>query len=126
MPVTCKCKSAAAYVEAYKEILLFWAQYNVCPKTIRLDNELSTEVIQLLTGKNGIQLQTVPPGAHRANKAERAIQYAKNHIISTLATMPPGCPFYLWEDAIPQMEICINLMRPFPANPTISCYEGLY
>ena len=46
-------------------------------------------------------------------------------MISTLATCNPSCPVNLWEDFLPQMEITLNVLRPSPVNPAISCYEQM-
>ena len=49
-----------------------------------LDNEASDEFKQYIRQQQ-IQFELVPPGNHRCNKAERAIQTIKAHFISILA-----------------------------------------
>ncbi len=42
------------------------------------------ERIQMAIKKNGLTYKLVPPGEHRRNAAERAIQTAKNHFVSVI------------------------------------------
>ena len=58
--------------------------------------------------------------------AERAIRDAKNHIIATLATAHEDCPRTLWDKAIPQVNITLNLLRRWRSDPTKSAYEGFH
>ena len=57
----------------------------------------------------------MPPGSHRANKAERAIRDMKNHFISLLGTINPAFPLDLWDALLPQADLILNLLRPFSA-----------
>ena len=119
-------RTAASYHTAFTSALQFWRHRAAPFSVIKLDNELSTPVVQLLETTWKLIVQTAAPGDHRSNKAERAIATAKCHIIATLATANPACPGSLWEDFIPQIEICVNTLRPYGPNPAISAYEGTY
>jgi hypothetical protein len=90
-----------------------------------MDNETSDPVEKILRGK-GIEIQYVPPHNHRANRAERAIRDVKNHIIATLGSTDPSFPLYLWDEVLPQLNITINLLRPFQDNTKISAYAGIH
>ena len=73
-----------------------------------------------------VDFQYVPPNSHRRNKAERAMRTMKNHLISTYATAHDNCPLFLWDEALSQANITVNLLRPWADNITISAYEGLH
>ena len=96
---------------------------------MRLDNEfeISDTVQQFFADLvPPIQLQLVPPHIHRANKAERSIRDAKNHLIATLCGVHPDFPIKLWDELLPQAEITLNHLRLYTANPKFSAYEGIY
>lgn len=82
-----KDRSSPNYVAAFSKAMAFFAEHCSAspPLWWRIDNESSNAVDRLFRNA-GVQLQKVPAGDHRANKAERAIQAAKEHIISTLCT----------------------------------------
>lgn len=91
----------------------------------RLDNETSTLLETYL--HNAVEsVQYLPPSNHRANKAERAIRDAKNHLISILATVHPDFPLAQWDELLEQAELTLNHLRPYRPNPTICAYEGLH
>ena len=46
-----------------------------------------------------LNMEYYPPGNHRANKAERAIQDAKNTTIAMLASTPAEFPYDLWDES---------------------------
>jgi Reverse transcriptase (RNA-dependent DNA polymerase) len=76
--------------------------------------------------KDGVQYQLVPPGMHRYNAAERAIQTFKSHFISILCGTDPSCPIVIWGKFIKQAEITLNLMRASRIDPTKSAYEQMH
>ena len=43
-----------------------------------------------------------------------------------IATIHDNFPVDLWDDLIPQLNLTINLLRPFNDNPKISAYEGIH
>ena len=60
-----------------------------------LDNECSAAMKASIQG-NGMTYELVPPGQHRRNQAERAIQTFKSHFISILAGVDDKFPLSLW------------------------------
>ena len=76
--------------------------------------------------EESIAIQYVPPHNHRANPAERGIQTAKNHLISALSGTHANFPANLWDKILPQVELTMNILRPFAADRTISAYEGVF
>ena len=119
-----RSRHKSAYIAAYTETYKFFANYNLTPSFIRIDNETSKELETFISAK-GTTIQKVPPGTHRANRAERAIRAGKNHIIATLCTAHPSCPLDLWDESTPQAEITLNHLRPSLLDPTKSAYEGI-
>ncbi len=118
-------RSAKSYILAYTAALAFFADLGHIISNVVLDNETSAALESYLTERH-LLFQLVSPGNKRSNRAERAIQSWRNHMISTLGTVNPKCPTNLWSKFIPQMEICLAQLRPFEDDPTISSYDGIY
>ena len=97
--------------QAYENSFDFLSQYEAHPTFIRLDNEKST-LFEGMCGRRHIGLQYVPPGQHRALKAERAIQTGIYHYVSALATADPDFPPDEWDRLKEHVEITLNLIRP--------------
>jgi hypothetical protein len=120
-----KSRSTLDLVHAYRSTIVFFAKHKQSVNIMRLDNETSAELDEYLRATVD-SVQYVPPHSHRANRAERAIRTAKNHIIATLAGTDAAFPMYEWDAMIPQAELTLNLLRPYSADPTISAYQGLH
>ena len=73
-----------------------------------------------------IKYQLVPPGNHRANAAERAIQTFKSHFISGLAGLDPKFPLGKWDRLLEQATLTLNLLRSTRLNPHLSAYTFLF
>ena len=91
----------------------------------RIDNETSEELYNAITEK-GLVYETVPPGNHRRNPAERAIQTFKSHFITVLNGVDDGFPPDAWDYLIPQTNLTLNLMRPCTVNEAHSAYSYIY
>jgi hypothetical protein len=118
-------REAGSYVEAHRSIREHFQLLGIAPTILRLDNESSNQLSTYLQSE-GISMQFVPPNNHRANKAERAIRDFKNHFVSTLASVHPSFPMGLWDELIPQVELTLNSMRPFSAQPEFSAYNAIH
>ena len=118
-------KDGAAYVKAFSNTFDFFKSKKINVSYQRLDNETSNLVEKFLKAKD-IVVEYVPPNNHRANNAERAIQDGKCHIIATWCTTHPSFPLDLWDLTLPQIELTLNILRPFKPNPAQSAYEGIY
>ena len=114
------------YVKAYKELYAHYRTLNMVPKIQRLDNETSTVLTNYLQGDPNVSVEYVPPQNHRTNKAEGAIKDAKNHYLATMATADPDYPADLWDEGTEQLNITLNLLRPYALDSTISAYEGMH
>jgi len=90
-----------------------------------IDNETSADLKQLFSNQH-IEIQTVPPGDKRANKADGCIQTWRNHFISKMGTINSRCPSNLCEDFVHQMELTLARLRPFADDRTVSSWEGIH
>ena len=113
------------YIAAYKRTINFFSMLERKPIFQRLDNETST-ALETFARTNSISIQCCAPHQHRALKAERAIRTFKNHFIATLCTVAEDFPLGLWDELLPQAELCLNYLLPYPSNTIISAYAGLH
>jgi hypothetical protein len=84
-------RQGSTIAAAYERGINFYAARGITTAYERLDNETSIAFIRMCA-RRGIIIQYVPPGQHRANISERAIQTIKNIILSALATTNPLFP----------------------------------
>ncbi len=68
----------------------------------------------------------VPPGQHRQNQAERAIQTFKAHLISILAGVNNKFPLSLWCHLLKPMELTLNLLRQSRVAPKILAFAHVH
>jgi hypothetical protein len=50
--------------------------------------------------KEATAYQKMPPGMHRINAAEQAIQTFQNHFIATMCTTDKAFPLMLWDKTL--------------------------
>ena len=86
-----KNRTQESYIDAYSTIVAYLALFGHHPEFARLDNETSNALEAQFVIWN-IKFSYAARGTHQTNIAERAIRTAKNHIISTLATVVPSFP----------------------------------
>ena len=91
------------------------------PVLHRIDNETSRALEAAIKEKQ-LGYETVPPGNHRRNPAERAIQTYKSHFISVLNGVDDGFPEGAWDYLIPQTNMTLNMLRPCSVNDAHSAY----
>ena len=123
--VPMKNRTKQEQIRAYQDIATHHSNCNHKPTYQRLDNETSND-LEAWFHKQKLEFQYCDKDNHRRNLAERAIRDAKNHIIATLATAHPDCPKTLWDEALPQVNITLNLLRRWHTNTTKSAYEGFH
>jgi hypothetical protein len=87
----------------------------------RLDNEASAAFKECIQD-NGMTHKLVPPGNHRRNLAERAIQTFKHHFISILSGVDSKSPLSLWCHLLGPAELTINLLPHSNIPPKISAF----
>ena len=110
---------------AYRVMMKQLRRAGVVPKKHVLDNKISDSMKDMIRDEFKMQVELVPPGCHRQNAAEVAIQNFKAHFLSILARTAEDFPLSLWDRLLPQAEITINLLRQANANPTKSAYAYL-
>ena len=120
-----RSRAATEFARAYQEGFTFFEEHGFQPAWERLDNETSALMTQIARKLN-VQTQYSPPGNHRTNRAERAIQTFKNHFISVLCSTDPNFPMGAWDKLIGQAELTLNLLRGSRINPAISAWGQIH
>ncbi len=90
-----------------------------------LDNKCSA-AMKVCIKENSMDYKLVPPGQHRRNQAERAIQTFKAHLISILAGVDNKFPLLLWCHLLEPTELTLNLLRQSKVAPKILAFAHLY
>jgi hypothetical protein len=86
-----------------------------------LDNKCSA-AMKACIKENGMDYKLVPPGQHRHNQAEWAIQTFKAHFISILAGMDNKFPLLLWCHLLEPTELTLNLLCQSRVAPKILAF----
>jgi hypothetical protein len=119
-------RSKKEYLRVYESTYEFYKSRGHKPTAQRLDNETSSDLENFLCMER-VEVQYAPPGIHQQNPSERAICYVKNALIAMCATTDPAFPAEnLFEDAIPQAEIVINILRPWHTDRTRNAWTGMH
>ena len=116
--------TASEYVRAYNAGLQYYAQYNIKPNYEVMDNILAAEIAANFRDQH-ITVSLVPPGNHRALRAERIIRVWKNHTNGCLNATSSLFPLSKVRFLLPHIDKTLNLLRPSKTNPNISAWEGL-
>jgi hypothetical protein len=90
-----------------------------------LDNE-ALDAFKQYTHQQQIQFELVPPGNHRRNKAEHAIQTFKAHFISILAGIDNKFSLSLWCHLLEPTELTLNLLCQSKVAPKISAFAHVH
>ncbi len=120
--VITESKKSSCFIEAFKEVLSFFAQNKCCPTQIlRSDSEaifLSAEVLNFLRDKN-IASQTSAPDCHFQVSVERDMQTVFKSL-STILSSKPHLRYDLWPLALKEYIARKNRTpnkRCFPKSP---------
>jgi len=122
-----KSRQGSDITQGYKVATIFFANKPAPfkPTYARLDNETSDELETYLRSQ-GLEIQYVEPGCHRALRAERAIRTWKNHFTAIIATTDKDFPLHQWHELMPAAEITLNLLRGSTVAPKISAWHMLH
>ena len=113
-------------MRAFKSVLKFFASFSHPLTFLVLDNESSSDLTALFRSQQPpLPFQHVPSLVHRANKAERAVQTAKKHLISVLSSAHITSPPDRWPKLLASAELSLNHLRPWKKDPTLSAWHGL-
>jgi hypothetical protein len=89
------------------------------------DNECSA-AMKACIKENGMDYKLTPPGQHRRNQAEWAIQTFKAHFISILAGVIDKFPLSLWCHLLKPTELTLNLLRQLRVVPKILAFAHVH
>ena len=120
-----KSRKTGELIRAFQE---GYAELTKCgfePVLHRIDNETSAALIDAIEAK-GLTYEVVPPGNHRRNPAERAIQTFKSHFIAILNGVDENYPEGAWDHLITQTNLTLNILRPCRINPAHSAHSYIY
>ena len=110
---------------AYKKIINRMRMAGLGKKKHTLDNEASDAFKQYICQQQ-IQFELVPPGNHRRNQAEHAIQTFKAHFIAILAGIHNKFPLSLWCHLLKPTELTLNLLHQSKVAPKISAFAHVH
>ena len=96
------------------------------PKLVKMDNEVSKQMVNWIETDAKLQYQLVSPGNHRTNYAERAIQTFKAHLIAILSGTDPSFPSDCWDLLLEQTVITLNMLRQSRQQPQLSAYAQVH
>ena len=97
-----KSRKDSKMIQAYNALSLQIRRAGIAPKKHGMDNKVSETMKNHIC--NQCKLELVPPGCHRRNAAEEAIQNFKTHFLSVLAGVADGFPPSLWDCLLPQTK----------------------
>ena len=80
---------------AYKSIVTRLRQSGIVPKQHVLVNEVSESMKAMIRDEYHMTMELVPPGCHRRNAAEVAVQNFKAHFLSVLTGIAHDFPMQL-------------------------------
>ncbi len=82
--------------------------------------------MKLCIQKNGMTYKLVPPGQHRRNHADRAIQMFKLHFIAILTSVDYKFPLSLWCQLLEPAKLTLNLLRQLRTTPKVSAFAHVH
>lgn len=103
-----KTRTKEQFVETYERMVSQIKRDGLKIKKQVLNNEVSKEYKEAIQ-EEGIAYELVPPGQHRKNLAEQAIQTFKSHFISILCGVDGSFPMHLWCQLLPQAELMAKI-----------------
>jgi hypothetical protein len=127
----CAGQSDASVADAFKRGYDFYAAAGVHDLDLRIDNIQSPHMLSMLARRSTaqgrpIRVTYVPPGLHRANKAERAIQTMEATFLGVTASLDPNFPANEWDRLLPQIELMQAHLVPWGLDASISAWHGLH
>jgi hypothetical protein len=108
-----KNKMEGEMIGVYQRIVNRMQTANLGLTHHRLDNKASTAFKECIR-ENSMTHELVPPGNHRHNLAETAVQTFKHHFISKLSRLDDKFPLSLWCHLLGPAELTIN----YSTSPT--------
>ena len=78
-------------------MMLRLKQATIFSKKHVLDNKVLENMKIMISGEYNTEMELVPPGCHRHNAAELAIQNFRSYFLSVLAGVADDFPMQLWD-----------------------------
>ena len=100
----------------FTQTVTFFRSKGVVLDTCRMDNQTSPE-FRAAAIRMGFGKKLVSSNQKEPNRAERAIQTAKHHIIATRAGFHQDCPHVYLDKCLRQMELTLNIVHPLSMTP---------
>jgi len=120
-----KNRTEGEMIRAYQKTINRMRAAGLGVKKQVLDNECSAAMKERIHANN-MTYELVPPGQHRRNQAERAIQTFKAHFLSILAGVDDKFPLSLWCQLLEPAELTLNLLRSSNMTPKISAFAQVH
>ncbi len=111
-----KNRTEGEMIRVYQKILNMMKAAGLRLKKQVLNNKCSA-AMKACIKENGMGYKLVPPGQHRHNQAEQAIQTFKAQFISILAGVDNEFPLLLWCHLLEPTELILNLLRQSRVAP---------
>jgi hypothetical protein len=116
---------SAQTTQAFTNSVNFFRKLGICLTQLRMDNQWSEDLRDVAVELD-MHIEFISTEAKRANRAERAIRTAKNHIVATRAGFHPDFSHAFLDKCLPQMKLALNVIHPFEYDNNVSAYEGLH
>jgi hypothetical protein len=120
-----KNKTEGKMIATYQKIVNQMRMASLGRKHHQLDNKALATFKECIKA-NGMTHELVPPGNHRGNLAERAIQTFKHHFISILCGVDDKFPLSLWCHLLNPAKLTVNLLRQSNVAPKVSAYAHVH
>ncbi len=120
-----KNRTEGEMIRVYQKIINRMKEAGLRLKKHVLDKECLA-AMKACIKENDMDYDFVPPGQHRQNQAERAIQTLKAHFISILAGVEDKFPLLLWYHLLEPTECTLNLLCQSKVVPKILAFAHVY
>jgi hypothetical protein len=125
----CRGTGGAAQAAAYRATMAYFDKHcaHPPPEYLRVDAAATEQVRQYFDKQSPkLRLEYVPPGCHRSNKAERAIEAWEMAVLSSTAALGAGFPASHWNELRPRIIKTLNHTRPSSEDPSISAWHAFH
>ena len=123
--ISLKSRKTNELLQGFKECYHDLKQKGFIARLVKLDNEISKEMVQLFEQHN-LNYQLAAPGDHKLMSAKRSIQTFKNHFIAVRSSMDPNFLKQVWHHVLEHIVVTLNMLRPSRLNQKISVYLQLH
>ncbi len=120
-----KSLKGACTAEASAKTVTFYRSKSVVLEFAKSDNQSSPEIQEAANTLN-IKIMPVPAFQKESNRAERAIQTAKHHMIAVRAGFHRDCPHRYIDMCLGQMELTLNILHPYEYDPRMSAFGSTF